>query len=734
MPFIAACPACQAQYTVTDDLRGRMLRCRRCPQAFAAEPPVPVAVVAPVATFAPVAAIQPVPPPVAPNPPPTRPMVSVLTERVGRLPRKVLIGVAAGIGIFFCAALTFTAWQLVPRKPAVVANADTKPAPAATYPRLVPTMPDKPLPSNGQMTEEVLKRVKRATVHLRVTMPEGGQSQGSGFFAVDSGIVLTNAHVVGMLDPDSRPPQSIDVTLNSGEKDEKKMQGQVLGVDRNSDLAVLRATGFVLSLPTPLDVKSAQSLALTQKLFVFGFPLGDKLGREISVRESSVASLRKEGDILSKVQVHGGMDPGNSGGPVVDTSGDVVGVAVSGITGTSINFAVPGDRVRVMLNGRVDALSLGQPYLIDGKVLLPVSVAKVDPLNRMKELAVDLWVGERGEPRPPATTTPAVVHGDTPHAKTPLEAKAALPASDVALQPLPPGKVYWVQPRWVNGAGETHWAGAVAYDMPSPPIERKAAALHLKHQAGERPLALVTKTAMRMRDGEGEDHGIVGLMQSKFVETTQGIDPQGTAQVRLNYREMALDLSLDGKTMPRSPRLQRIVANFGSLASVLQVDAQGKLVRHAIDLNRVPVPTRADVAPMHDQIVMSLETVAVPIPNRMTEPLQTWKATRPLPIDTVGRYEIGSADVTYTFLGTRTRDGRQEAVIGLAGAVKGQRGREGQIGGRLEGTAIFDLGVGQVAQVDARVVLDMDTQLNGRAAKSSGIMEVKLQRTVVPPR
>jgi len=183
-------------------------------------------------------------------------------------------------------------------------------------------------------------------------MPGGSVSQGSGFFAVEKGIVLTNAHVLGMLKPDARLPQRVQVVCDSGEPSERTFAAEVLGVDRSSDLAVLRVPGD--DLPDPLEVKSARNLAELQKVFVFGFPFGEQLGKNITISESSVSSLRKEPgtDIIQKVQVNGGMQPGNSGGPVVDTRGHVVGVAVSIIQGTQINFAIPGEDVHGFLRDR----------------------------------------------------------------------------------------------------------------------------------------------------------------------------------------------------------------------------------------------------------------------------------------------------------------------------------------------------------------------------------------------
>src|SRR4029079_19297050 len=102
---------------------------------------------------------------------------------------------------------------------------------------------------------------------------------------------------------------------------------------------------------------------------------------------SSVSSLRrdKQGSIKQD-QVAGGMHPGNSGGPVVDSQGRVVGVAVSVLRNTQINFAIPGERVHVLLNGRLGVAVLGDPIARNKNLLMPVRIEVIDPLNRLPKI------------------------------------------------------------------------------------------------------------------------------------------------------------------------------------------------------------------------------------------------------------------------------------------------------------------------------------------------------------
>src|SRR6476660_6738562 len=90
------------------------------------------------------------------------------------------------------------------------------------------------------ITPNAVKTVKRATVYLKVTGVAGQVGEGSGFFAMEPGVVVTNAHVLGMLAASAKPPAKIDVTIYSGQAEEKQTTAKLLGVDRTADLAVLR--------------------------------------------------------------------------------------------------------------------------------------------------------------------------------------------------------------------------------------------------------------------------------------------------------------------------------------------------------------------------------------------------------------------------------------------------------------------------------------------------------------
>src|SRR5205823_6918514 len=101
-------------------------------------------------------------------------------------------------------------------------------------------------PADGPLrglSPEVLPRIKKATVYIRVHAGDGSRGSGTGFFGVNGNMVLTNAHVVGMNEKGALPPKKVEVVLNSGQRDEFTALATVVVPDAALDLAVLKLQG-----------------------------------------------------------------------------------------------------------------------------------------------------------------------------------------------------------------------------------------------------------------------------------------------------------------------------------------------------------------------------------------------------------------------------------------------------------------------------------------------------------
>jgi S1-C subfamily serine protease len=248
----------------------------------------------------------------------------------------------------------------VPVRPLIESKGPTG-SPAPSRPSEEKSRPFGPPSSRAELDPDVVRRIKAATVFLRVEASNGNQFTGSGFFALKRDIIITNAHVVGMKQPQSAEPRQIVVAVNSGEPDEWRCEAKVVAVSKKWDTAALRlrlTQGLAHRLPEPLPVRPANVLE-TQRVYASGLPLSEKLGVGIKINALSVSSLHKENGVLVAIQLDGALHPGNSGGPILNGDGTVIGIArASGIlevdersgqkrVSEAIQFAIPSDFILV---------------------------------------------------------------------------------------------------------------------------------------------------------------------------------------------------------------------------------------------------------------------------------------------------------------------------------------------------------------------------------------------------
>jgi S1-C subfamily serine protease len=158
--------------------------------------------------------------------------------------------------------------------------------------------------------EEFIKRTMPAVVYLK-----GAEKSGSGFFVTDTGVILTNAHLV--LDE-----ESLEVVTPAGQT----YEGQVIYVDDQFDLALLKvessAPGF--RFPT-LRLANTNDLHQGEPVFAIGNP-GD--GMQFSVTKGIVSAIGLSPSVGpgTWVQTDAQINHGNSGGPLLNAHGDVVGI------------------------------------------------------------------------------------------------------------------------------------------------------------------------------------------------------------------------------------------------------------------------------------------------------------------------------------------------------------------------------------------------------------------------
>lgn len=214
-----------------------------------------------------------------------------------------------------------------------------------------PAHPATDLPEAAQRLEDVVGAVAGSVVTIRT--PEG---LGSGF-AVSAGLVATSAHVVG-------GHGGVDLVDRTG----GRWRGTVSARSVEADLALVRLEPYAPPLPA-LPLRAAATLRAGEEVVAVGSPLG----LDHTVTRGIVSGLRRMGPVTI-VQTDAALNPGNSGGPLVDTSGRVVGVVWAGRRdATLIGLAVAADHLMALVEGRPAAVSppgarLAGLATVDGRV------------------------------------------------------------------------------------------------------------------------------------------------------------------------------------------------------------------------------------------------------------------------------------------------------------------------------------------------------------------------------
>ena len=162
-------------------------------------------------------------------------------------------------------------------------------------------------------------------------------SSGSGFYITDTGHILTNEHVV---------EGCKKITLNN---EGKETPAFLLASDSKNDLALLKTN----VRPEDFYKLSPQDAKLLDNVIIAGYPLGKRVSSAVKTAKGSITSLAGYGDDYSNFQTDAALNQGNSGGPIIDESGGVIGVAVAnygkkaGVE--SFNFGIKSSVVRAFI-------------------------------------------------------------------------------------------------------------------------------------------------------------------------------------------------------------------------------------------------------------------------------------------------------------------------------------------------------------------------------------------------
>ncbi|MGH9386756.1 MAG: trypsin-like peptidase domain-containing protein [Vicinamibacterales bacterium] len=224
-----------------------------------------------------------------------------------------------------------------PESPARPLQTAAVPVPHQSAAVLVPPQPGSvaapplAIPSPAASLEDVVNQVSPAVVRI-----ETSKGSGSAFY-IRSDTLLTNVHVVG--DSASITVRRLDGTTT------------LARVERTSplfDIAILRVSNPVPTQAT-IEMGFTENVRVGQEVFAIGSALGTLHN---TVTRGIVSAVRQSGN-ATLVQTDASLNPGNSGGPLLDRSGTAIGIATMGYGGMQgLNFAVGIGHARALIEGR----------------------------------------------------------------------------------------------------------------------------------------------------------------------------------------------------------------------------------------------------------------------------------------------------------------------------------------------------------------------------------------------
>ena len=168
-----------------------------------------------------------------------------------------------------------------------------------------------------------------------------GPSSGTGFLVSNNGYILTNSHVI---------EGAKKITVKTTNKENvAEYTAKLIAEDKNNDLAILKIEKIDLKLDSlPYSFKN-KSCETGEDVFVLGYPLISAMGEELKLTKGVVSSKSGYKGSIGSYQVSAQVQPGNSGSPVFDNNGNLIGVVNSKITAAEgVSYVIKNSYIKAI--------------------------------------------------------------------------------------------------------------------------------------------------------------------------------------------------------------------------------------------------------------------------------------------------------------------------------------------------------------------------------------------------
>ena len=250
---------------------------------------------------------------------------------------------------------------------------------------------------------EVLSTFAQSASPYGPSSSSTSQALGSGFVVSDQGYILTNAHVVSN---NGQKADSVTVVFKGTGSTTTRVKAQIAGIDETSDVALLKVDPVQAPKLVVLPLGDSSKVEAGEAVVAIGNPLGYDFSVTSGIVSATNRNLQSpNGSVIPNgIQTDAAINEGNSGGPLIDSSGKVIGIneQIASQSGGNqgLGFAVPIDTAAKVMAQLKTSGTVSYAYLGVSGQTLSADISKALGVNVSQGVLVPTWPGAARRPRP----------------------------------------------------------------------------------------------------------------------------------------------------------------------------------------------------------------------------------------------------------------------------------------------------------------------------------------------